>query len=79
MAIIGALAGIVFVLVFVFPFHVFIIDRIAMPYILPTVLKTVVTAVLTLVLAVAVSCISSFATVYKICGTDVYATMREGE
>lgn len=78
-AVIGAFAGILAVLVFVFPFHVFIIDRIAMPYILPTVFRSIVTAVLTLALSAAVSCISSFLTIRKICRTDVYATMREGE
>ena len=79
LAVLGALGGIAAVIVFVFPFRIFLIDRLGMPYLIPGLLKSAVSGLGCVLLTILVSCLSSFLTVIKIGKNDVYATMREGE
>lgn len=81
-AVIGAMggaAGIVVSSIFVFPFHVYIGDRLGMPYLLPDVPIIFLVGLLTFLATLVTGTLSAGMTAYRISRSEVYLTMREGE
>lgn len=75
----GSIIGILVAAGIVFPFHVYIDDRLGLPYLQPEVKTIVIVLAVTFLVA---SGIGPFASVYsavKISRAETYLTMREGE
>ena len=76
---VGGVAGIALSSLIVFPFHVYLGDRLDMPYLLPSLPVSCALALVTFLATLVMGTLAAGATAYKISRSEVYLTMREGE
>ena len=76
---IGGIAGIVVAALIAFPFHVYIGDRLSMPYIMPGTLKILGLGTVSFFITAIIGALSAGGAAYKISREEVYLTMREGD
>jgi putative ABC transport system permease protein len=76
---IGGMIGIVLAAAVVFPFNVYIGDRLGLPYLMPSLLWILAVLAVTILVAAAAGPISSAYSVFKISRSQTYITLREGE
>lgn len=75
----GGVIGAIVAALFVFPFHVYIGDRLGMPYILPSIHKILLVLLVDLVVALLIGPLSASLAATKISKAETYITMREGD
>ena len=75
----GSLIGVAAAAMVVFPFSVYIGDKLGMPYLQPAMGEILVVLVVSLVLSAIVGPLASAWSAYKISRAETYHTMREGE
>ena len=76
---IGGVIGALIASVIIFPFHVYIGDKLGMPYLLPTIGTILLILLIDLVISVLIGPASSAASAVKISRAETFLTMREGE
>lgn len=76
---IGGALGALAASVIIFPFHVYIGDKLGMPYLLPTIGTILLILLIDLVISVLIGPASSAASAVKISKAETFLTMREGE
>ncbi|MBR5284855.1 MAG: ABC transporter permease [Clostridia bacterium] len=75
----GSLIGVAVAAMVVFPFSVYIGDKLGMPYLQPAMGEIMIVMVVSLVLSAIVGPLASAWSAYKISRAETYHTMREGE
>ena len=75
----GSLIGVAAAAIVVFPFSVYIGDKLGMPYLQPAMGEIMIVLVVSLVLSAIVGPLASAWSAYKISRAETYHTMREGE
>ena len=75
----GSLIGVAAAAMVVFPFSVYIGDKLGMPYLQPAMGEIMIVLVVSLVLSAIVGPLASAWSAYKISRAETYHTMREGE
>ena len=75
----GSMIGVAVAAMVVFPFSVYIGDKLGMPYLQPAMGEILVVLVVSLVLSAIVGPLASAWSAYKISRAETYHTMREGE
>lgn len=76
---VGGMSGIVVASLIVFPFHIYLGDRLDMPYLLPSIAVIGIVGLMTFFATLVMGTLSASMTAYKISKSEVYLTMREGE
>ena len=74
----GGVLGIAAASVLVFPFHVYLGDKLGMPYVLPSLAAILATGVVTILVAVLIGPLAAGAAALKISRAETYLIMREG-
>ncbi len=77
-SLIGGIIGIVIAAMIVFPFHVYLGDKLGMPYVLPPLAQILGTGVVTLLVAVMIGPLAAVTAAIKISHAETYLIMREG-
>ena len=75
----GSMIGVAVAAMVVFPFSVYIGDKLGMPYLQPAMGEIMIVLVVSLVLSAIVGPLASAWSAYKISRAETYHTMREGE
>ncbi|MBR4875187.1 MAG: ABC transporter permease [Clostridia bacterium] len=75
----GSMIGVAVAAMVVFPFSVYIGDKLGMPYLQPAMGEIMIVMVVSLVLSAIVGPLASAWSAYKISRAETYHTMREGE
>jgi putative ABC transport system permease protein len=75
----GGIIGIILAACIVFPFHVYISDRLGLPYLQPELSGIAVVLLLTYLIACGMGPLASAYSAVKISRAETYLTMREGE
>ena len=76
---VGVVIGVAVAAMVVFPFSVYIGDKLGMPYLQPAMGEIMIVMVVSLVLSAIVGPLASAWSAYKISRAETYHTMREGE
>ena len=78
-SVLGGIAGIITASLIVFPFQVYIGDKLGMPYLLPSAGIVFVIFVVVLIISFLIGPLTSASSAVKISRAETYVTMREGE